>query len=219
MPISVSDITKGVGTLLLDEDHIRWPVAEIIRWGNEAMGAILNRHPQAFSRTVVMSLVAGTKQEIPASGVALLDVVRNMAADGVTPAGAIRRSDRQQLDDADPNWHMMKPKTAVRHFMHDDRQPTVFYVYPPVNAGVKAEIVHTFLPAQVAETDEDGEFDCRREYTEAVVNYICYRCLAKDADFAQGQLAASYYQAFEAALGVKTQAQMAASPNQPTNSV
>lgn len=219
MPISVSDIAKEVGDLLLDDEHIRWPVAEIIRWGNEAMGAILNRHPQAFSRTVVMSLAAGTKQEIPEGGVSLLDVVRNMAADGVSPGSAIRRSDRQQLDDADPNWHLIKPKSAVRQFMHDDRLPTVFYVYPPVNAGVKAEIVHTFLPDQVAETDVSGEFDCRREYTEAVVNYVCYRCLSKDADFANGQVAAAYYQAFEAALGVKTQAQMAASPNQPTNSV
>jgi len=219
MTIRVSDIAVRVGDLLLDEDHIRWPLAEIIRWGNEAMGAILNRHPQAFSRVSVMSLVAGTKQTIPEGGVSLLDVVRNMAADGVTPAGAIRRSDRQQLDDADPDWHTHKPKKAVRHYMHDDRMPTVFYVYPPVVADVKVELVDTMLPAEVAEDDEDGEFDCRVEYTEAVVNFICYRSLSKDADFANGQLASGYYAAFEAALGVKTQAQMAASPNQPTNSV
>lgn len=219
MTIRVSDIALRVGDLLLDEDHIRWPLAEIIRWANEAMGAILNRHPQAFSRVSVMSLVAGTKQTLPEGGVSLLDVVRNIADDGVTPGSAIRRTDRQQLDDAMSDWHLIKPKKAVRQYMHDDRMPTVFYVYPPVVADVKVELVDTMLPAEVAEDDEDGEFDCRVEYTEAVVNFVCYRCNSKDADFANGQIAGGYYQAFEAALGVKTQAQMAASPNQPTNSV
>lgn len=213
--IAVSDIAARVAYLLIDPDHIRWSMEELIAWMNESAGAIMTRRPAAFARRSVVALQAGTLQNI--TGVMLLDVVRNFAANGTTPGAIIRRTDRQLLDDSDPEWHTAKPKSVVKQYTYDDRTPQIFYVYPPVTAGVKVEVLDAALPEPIsADTDS---LAIGSEYLEAVLNYVCYRCNTKDSEYASPALAISFYQAFEAALGIKSQTQIAASPNQPGNSV
>ncbi len=215
--IPVADVIVSAGDLLLDEDHIRYPVDELVRWSNECMGAILNRKPSAFATITVATLVQGTKQTLPAGGKVLLDVIRNIKADGTTPGRAIRRSDRQQLDDVDPNWHTSKPKAEVRNYTYDDRISDTYYVHPPVIAGTKVELSHAVLPADVA--NENGSLDIGMEYKEAIVNYLAYRANSKESEYSNPAAAVAFYQAFEAALGVKTASEMMASPNQAQNSV
>jgi hypothetical protein len=215
--IPVGDILSRTDDLLNDEDRVRWPVEERIRWMNDALGAILVRKPGALGKREVVALVAGTYQTIPESGSILLDVVRNIAANGTTPGYPIRRTDRQLLDDTDPTWHTGTQKAKVLHYTFDDRVPKVFYVYPPALVGTKVEMLYAALPDAV--DDAADYMDIGPEYTEAVVNYVCYRANSKDSEFSQGAIAAAYYQAFEASLGMKSQADTAASPNQPGNSV
>lgn len=214
--IPASDVITKVGFLLIDSQHVRWTVPELIGWINEAMGAILTRRPAAFARRSIQELVAGSVQTIPTGSAMLLDVVRNITAAN-TPGEAIRRTDRQLLDDSDPNWHTSKPKAAVKQYTYDDRTPQIFYVYPPVVDGVKVEVLEAALPATI---DSEGDsLDIGAEYLEAVTNYVCYRCNSKDSEFSSPSAAVAFYQAFESALGIKSQTQAAASPNQPGNSV
>lgn len=217
MSILVSEILVRVSTLLLDEEHTRWPVEELIRWINDTPGALLSRRPAAISRTTIHTLVQGTYQTIPDDGVLLLDVVRNMGTDGITPGRPVRRSDRQQIDDIDPDWHTGTAKDVIKQYTFDDRLPKSFYVYPPAIAGTKVELVDAALPATVA--DEGDTLAIGAEYIDPICNYVVYRAQSKDSEFANGAVAGAYYQAFEAALGVKSQADASASPNQPNNSV
>lgn len=217
MSLSMQAVSDRVSDLLLDADLVRWPVAERIRWANESMGAILSRRPAALARRSVVSLVAGSYQTIPADGSILLDVPRNIAANGTTSGRPIRRTDRQLLDDSDPDWQTGTAKSEVRQYTYDDRAPKSFYVYPPVVAGTKVELFDAALPADIAAIGES--LDIGAEYMETVVNYVCYRCHSKDSEFSNGAVATAFYQAFEAALGVKNQSTTAASPNQPSNAV
>jgi len=219
MAILVSDVLVRIDAMLNDEDRSRWPADERIRYMNDALAAIITRRPAAFATRAVHSLAAGTAQSLPEGGVLLLDVVRNLAADGVTPGMPIRRTDRQLLDDTDPTWHTAKPKASIKHYTFDDRAPTVFYCYPPAIGGTKVELLHAALPDAVIESDEAGTLLIGREYMEPVVNYVCYRCKAKDSEYANASEAAGYYAAFTAALGEKSAADVNASPNQPGNSV
>jgi len=73
------------------------------------------------------------------------------------------------------------------------------------------------LPPAVATVSD--QLDINAEYAEAVVNYVAYRANIKDSEYASPAAAVNYYQAFEAALGIKSQTQAMASPNQPANSV
>jgi hypothetical protein len=216
--LPVADVLTRTDDLLTDPDRIRWTASERIRWMNEAMGAILTRKPSAFSKSVVLTLIEGTKQAIPASGSMLLDVVRNIGANNA-PGKAVRRTDRQLLDDTDPDWHTSKKKAEIKHYTFDDRAPSIFYCYPPALAGTKVEILHAELPSAIAETAITGTLDIGMEYLEPVVNYVAYRCNSKDSEYAAPAVAAAFYQAFEASLGVKNQSEAASSPNQPTNSV
>lgn len=215
MAILVSDVLSRTDDLLNDEDRARWPAAERIRWMNDALGAILIRRAGALAQRVVETLVAGAYQTI--TGERLLDVTRNLAADETTAGYPVRRTDRQLLDDADPAWHAGTKKSKVLHYTYDDRIPKVFYCYPPAVAGTKVETLQDLLPAAV--DDEADSLAIGAEYMEAVVNYVCYRANSKDSEFAQGAIATAYYQAFEASLGNKAQADVNASPNQPNNSV
>lgn len=213
MALSVPELFSRIDDLLSDFDRVRWPEPERLRWANESMGAILTRRPQAFSRREIVGLVAGAAQSIPAGGAMLLDVVRNMGANGETPGRAIRRTSRIILDDAARDWYSMTPSAVIKNFTFDERLPEGFYVYPPAVSGTKVEIVYTKLPAVV--TDTTGSFDIGPEYMEAVVNYVCYRCNVKDSEYANGaQVAMGFYQAFEASLGLKSQTEVASSPNQ-----
>lgn len=217
MQLTMQAVDSRVSDLLIDPDYDRWTVDERIRWANEAMGAIMTRRPAAFARRIVHTLVAGAYQELPADSSVLLDVTRNMAADGNTSGRPIRRTDRQLLDDSDPDWTTKTPKAEVRQYVYDDRVPKAFYVYPPAVAGTKVEMLDAALPADI--TSLAGTLGIGAEYLEAVVNYVCYRCNSKDSEYSNAAVATAFYQAFEASLGIKSQTQQAASPNQPTNSV
>lgn len=217
MTIAMQAIAIRVGDLLNDAGHVRWPEAELIRWANEAMGAILARRPAAFARRSVHALVAGTYQTIHPDGAAFLDVVRNIAADGTTAGKVIRRTDRQLLDDSDPDWHTGTAKAVIKHYTYDDRVPLVFYVYPPAIVGTKVELLDAALPADISAIGD--ALSIGAEYAEPLLNYVCYRCHVKDSQYAIPAAGVAFYQAFEAALGIKSQAQVAASPNQPGNSV
>lgn len=217
MQLTMQAVDERVSDLLIDQDRVRWTEEERVRWANEAMGAIMTRRPQAFARRIVHALVAGSYQALPADSSQLFDVSRNIASDGVTSGRSIRRTDRQLLDDSDPDWHMGKLKTEVRQYVYDDRVPKVFYVYPPAVAGTKVELLDAAMPADIASLADT--LGIGAEYLEAVVNYVCYRCNSKDSEYSNAAVATAFYQAFEAALGLKSQTQAAASPNQPTNSV
>lgn len=217
MPLSMQAVSDRVGDLILDSTLVRWTAIERVRWANEAMGAILSRRPAAFARRSVQALIAGTYQTVPADSAMLLDIVRNIAVDGITSGRPIRRSDRQLLDDTDPNWQTGTQKAEIRQYTFDDRMPKMFYVYPPAIAGTKVEMLDAALPADIAALTDTLQIGA--EYMEAVVNYVCYRCHCKDFQYANAAVAAAFYQAFETSLGVKGQAQNATSPNQPGNSV
>lgn len=218
MPIPVTDLFKRIDDLLLDYDRVRWPEVERLRWANEAMGAIMSRRPQSFAKREVVPLVAGAAQTIPVGGSMLLDVVRNMGANGTTPGRAIRRTSRQVLDDGNRDWYSEAPTATIKNFTFDERLPAGFYVYPPAVAGTQVEIVYTSIPAAVTDVSS-GQLDIGAEYLEPMLNYVCYRCHSKDAEYADNGVAVAYFQAFEQSLGIKNQSETASSPNERVNRI
>lgn len=211
MPILVADLLRRAATVLQDYERrpdgqrfVRWTEDELIDWVNEAAEQVVSHRPAAGAVTVPHALVLGALQQIPADGVMLLDVPRNLSGK------AIRRVDRSQLDDSRPDWYDMKPSNTIRHFCTDDRSPKTFYVYPPAKEGVQVELVYARVPPKV-ETQDD-ELDMDRVYTGALVNYMIYRAASKDSQYANGAVAAAFYQAFQAALGANNEAQGGYSP-------
>lgn len=217
MPIAATDLISRAGEILLDEDHIRWTIPELLNWINDAARETIIRRPAARAVAATLTLVEGTRQELPERGIQLLDMPRNMIAsttgDTTTykPGRSMRRVERSLLDDQDPEWHMKRPSATLRHFTFDERSPRIFYVYPPAKAGVAVESLHSELPDDV--TAETDELDMGAEYINALLAYMCFRAFSKDSEFASGTIAAAHYQAFTDAVGSNNQTTTAMSPN------
>lgn len=221
MSIPVQDIVDRVTDILMDKDRgdddARWTDAELFRWINDSRLAILTRRPQAGGVVETVELVAGSLQTAPADAVSFMDAIRNMGSDGATPGRSIRRTDRQGLDDDDLYWHASAKKSEISQYAFDDRLPRTYYVYPPAVAGAKIQIAYAKNPADVTALSDSLGF--QPEYIDAVVNYVCYRAKSKDSQYANAAEAASFYAAFNDALGMQAQSATNSSPNQPGNSV
>jgi hypothetical protein len=218
--MKVSDITNRARILLNDQDGTRWLDNELVSWINDAQKLIALVRPDSSVSNSTVTLVAGTKQSVPAGGFRLLDVVRNMGADGVTGGRSIRAVDREVLDSQDPMWHTTTQSGTIKHFIYDNRNPLAYYVYPPATAGTKIEVMYSVAPAEIVYNAGNVAATLNTDltvsdiYLEAVLNYVMYRSYSKDAEFSQNpQLAAGYLQTVYSMLGIKTQKDVAFSPD------
>jgi len=218
--MKVSDITSRVRILLNDLDGTRWLDSELVSWINDAQKLIALTRPDASVAVAALTLVAGTKQSIPATSFRLLDVMRNLAVDGVTGGRSIRIVDREVLDSQDPMWHTATASGTIKHFVYDNRSPTVFYVYPPAAVGTKIEAMYSVAPTEIVydsvtpNNTLNTNLSVSDIYLESVVNYVMYRSYSKDAEFSQNpQLATGYLQTVYSLLGIKTQKDVAFSPD------
>lgn len=208
--MKVSDVISRVRSILNDADATgyRWTDAEFRDAINDAQGLIAVYRPDAFVVDTVATLAAGTKQTLPTGGYRLLDVIRNIGSDGATPGRAIRPTDRDTLDAYDPYWHTNTKKNEVKNFIYDERNTNVYYVNPPVNAGVKAQIVYAKRPTTLTANTDD--LAIAESYFEPVVLFTLFRAYAKEADYGgNAQLAASYLSLFASILGIKLQKDVA----------
>jgi hypothetical protein len=200
--IAVTDILRRFRTIMLDPDGIRWDTQEAIDWLNDGASEIVLRRPAARAVLEKVQLELGTFQRASFGSAQVLDVVRNIDANG-RPGRAIRIADRQQMDDIDPTWHT-KRAGPTRHYMIDERAPTVFYVYPPALAGAAVEMLVSKPPPPVKLESET--IDLRPEFINAILNWMMYRAHSKDSEYSQGAVASLHYQAFTDAIGAPAQA-------------
>lgn len=209
----VGDIVRRVEFLLNDHKNVRWTLPELFDWINDAGNAVVVKLPTARAITASIPLQGGALQSLESSSsdaILLLDVTRNMMPDG-TVGRAIRIVDRQLLDDQEPDWYLKKRSGRILHYTFDERSPRTFYVYPPAIDGTMVEVLYSERPPQIAHKNDS--LDLSNQYIEAVVNYVCFRALSKEAEEGMPAMAAAYYQAFINALDIDAQTEAIVSPN------
>lgn len=207
----VSEILERCGRLLSDPTHVRWAVDELIDYINDAQKQIVLLRPDANSRNEAVALVAGSKQSLPASGLSLLRVTRNMGADGQTPGRVIYPTLRSALDAETPDWHT-KQGQNVQHYIYDpmvDRK--TFYVYPSPPAGWYVEIAYSSTPAEVS--SETDTLELNDQYINPIIDWVLYRSWAKDAEYAGNVSRAQMHeQAFYNQLGTNNEVAAVTNP-------
>lgn len=214
MSFSANDVAYRVATLLNDTLSVRWTATELVAWMNDAALAIVTNTPDATATTMDVTLDVGTRQQLgdlaemaTLNPYQLLEVVRNTAV--TSSLGVVRQVTRTILDSQSPNWPTATPSISIQHFVYDPRSPDTFYVYPPASAGAKVEILVSLIPDPVATpvgtlwSDITGTVDIFDVYLPAMVDYVCYRALMKDA-VVEGavQRAMVFYKAFADAVGI-----------------
>lgn len=238
--VLVKDLLYKVSTQLHDlaPQFTRWTEHELVGWLNDAQRAIAKYMPSSCSRVDVVKLVPGTKQsieQIPAnrvipgdgssptavSGMALLDVRRNMGANGTTPGNAIRIVDMEILDSIYPDWHTKTGNPTQYAFRQVT--PKVFYVSPGVgsSSSVWIELSYIALPTPIVANGAFG-FDgsstvpisVNDTYTDDLINYVLARAYMKDAEFAaNANLASAHTTLFTSSINAQVAALTGVNPN------
>lgn len=237
--ILVRDLIARVSDLLSDTapQFTRWSEPVLVGWLNEAQLVIAKYLPHTCSRVDAVRLVPGTRQSIatiaaasliPGDGGAavntngnmLLDISRNLGADGRTPGRAIRIVDRDVLDASDPNWHLAKAQPAVRQYTFDPRTPKAFYVTPPVPADVSVWVEISYmadpvmLPAGSAMPGSTARLSIDDKNADDALNYVMARSQMKDAEVeGNAVLANTYVSLFTSSINAQATALLGVNPN------
>jgi hypothetical protein len=219
MATTVQSVIDRVQTVLQDTTGVRWPVVdELVLWINDAQREIALLKPDASAINETVTLVDGTKQDIPSAGNRLLKVVRNMsAASGGTGKRAVRLVDVEVLNGQTPDWH--DPTVAgdaahtnvVKHYIYEESNPRNFYVYPGVSGSAYLEIIYSSNPTTVA---QGGNLSIPDIFANAVMNYVLYMAYMKDAEYAgNSQRANSHFALFTNSVTGKGQIDAITNPN------
>ena len=211
--ITAQIIIDKAEIILQDTTNVRWPETELLGWLNDGQREVVLQKPDAYTKNEAVVLIEGTKQSVPLTGIQLIDVIRNMGADGMTPGNAITLLSRNILDTQNPAWHADPSDAVVKHYMFDDRDPRDFYVYPPQPATACGyiEIVYSAAPADILITATISLDDV---YANCLLDYILYRAYSKDKDFANNnQRALAHYTAFMNSLGIREKGEIRDDPN------
>lgn len=187
-------LVDRAGIQLYDETGLDWPEAELLGYLNEAIAHLVTSQPTEFATLEQVTHVPGTRQSLPAGGVALLRVRNAVNALGAATRG-VTLFDLAAMDAVNPGWHAAKAG-AVRQFAYDPRDPKVYWVYPPSN-GTDAVIEYVLEPAALALGDT---VPVGTRFEGALLDYLLFRAYSKDTEYAgQDGRAALHYQAY---LGV-----------------
>lgn len=221
-----SDILSRAATILQDEDHVRWPLPELVGWLNDGMKAIVLAQPSAHAVSYALPLSEGTLQALSnASHLRLLRITRNLASTSSPRVGGrvVRVVQRDLLDMQSPNWHDPSDtpyKKEVRQYVFDEQNPREFYVWPGNDGTGVVEAVLSTLPTAISaagDVDTIGSYataiDLPEPWGVVLLDFILYRAYSKDALEGGAGRAGLHYQQFAGAVGIKVQGDSDASPN------
>jgi len=205
MTIFVQDIiTRAVDTLQ-DAGSVRWPAAELIRYVNDGVRALVITRPDTSVKKVSLTPVAGARQSMPDDAVSLVDIIGNTSG----RQRSVSRVDMTALSMVDPEWQNATASATPSHFMFDERDPYFYYLYRPSTGTGSIDMLYSFFPADVTVAG-DG-IGIHRQWSAAVLNYVLSRAYDKDSEFGgNATLSAMYLARFNADMDVQARATSAA---------
>lgn len=207
MALTAQNVVDDVRGQIKDEDanNYRWTDAKLLGYLSLAQTEVVKRAPEANIVREAKQLTAGQTLQtgiVPAEAIRLLDVPRNMGANGSTPGAVINEVSLEHLDRSDRNWHTATAVTEIEQWVKHPSEPRTFFCYPPAHAStaVWVEIVYSKIPAAITLlADAIGVHESYRQQLEW---YVAGQALLEDephADFPRG---AGFMSLFYKSLGV-----------------
>ena len=190
-----SKLINRARDLLNDTGSVRWQDSELLNWINEGQQRLARLRPKYFVKTAKLQLQPGVLQQLPADGIVLQAVVRNLGIDGNTPGRAVSRVDKRSLDVINPDWPSDPADATVRRYIYDPNSPLYFYVYPAQpSPAAFVEISYSALPPTLSTTG--SSLGVPEDMAPLVLDFVMYRALSRDAPEGGSTAAASFYQSF-----------------------
>lgn len=201
MATTAQAVIDDVEIILQDQTNTRWEEAELLRWLNLGQKAVVREKPDANPVIVTAGLVSGVWQTIPSTAIKLLDVICNLGTTGTTRGSAVTFIERKFIDASEPSWTNVTASINVKHVIYDPmRYPKKYLVYPKSTGTNYLELITSDLPTDVAAIGNN--ITIGDEYTEVLMDYICFRAFSKDAiEPRSAERAVAHYQNFLMMLG------------------
>lgn len=183
--VTVRHLLNLAEGILQDADNDSWTLTDLINWYNLSARQTVILAPQANPIIESVKLVAGVRQVIPAKGLALIEIKRNMGADGATAGNAVFPSTTKIMQSFLQGWSAVTAAAAIVHFMPETDR--IWYNYPPSDGTGWVEEEYSKVPDAVT-YDEGGDWESALvgvtdKYVDACLNFILSRAFAKDTDF------------------------------------
>jgi len=207
--LTAQSIVDKVETTLQDPGNNTWGEAELLGHLNDAIEKICVLKPDAYVVTAPVQLAAGAKQALPAGGVYLKDIIRNMGAGGTTSGTAITLVGRADMNAALPGWMAATANVTVIHWIYDPKEDQkAFYVYPPQPATGMGyvEMRYCAIPADIA---VNASIPIDDSHENAIMLFMLHRVWLKK----QPTLAAGFLGMFMADLGLSEERKKEDDPN------
>ena len=204
MTIPAATILDEAAVLLLDVAGRTWSPDDLLGYLNEALSATAFVKPDMYTVQNFVNLAAGVLQNIPDDGVALLDITHNATGRVVTQV------DKSLLEEANRFWPASTQELVVEHFTVDPRNPRRFTIFPPSNGYSQVEMLYGAVPPRINYPSE--QIPVPDSYQAALVNFVLSRAYAKNAKRQDLTKSAKFWQDWAQMVGMKSQAQIAASP-------
>lgn len=189
---------------LHDITKVNWPSATLVDYLNYAIMEIIDKKPSANPVTSLVTMVAGTVQNLPSGSIYLISPTRNMGT-GSNPGRSITSINKKSIDSFFPHWRTFPAQNEVRHIVYDEERPLVFEVFPqqPVGTLQKIEVICSKYPTRLT-TYATDDFPLGSEYETSTVDYMIFRALKEETTIPNAQAKAdSFYSKFLRDLGVK----------------
>ena len=204
------DIIDEVSKQLNDTAFTTWTEESLLEYITSAQEAVVFYRPDEYSLVTTLQLAAGSKQDLPTAARRLLDVKRNMGADGLTPGRPINNVEEEALDlfEIAPE----SPSAVTKDFSYDERTPRTFYVYPPSDGTNYIELSYSRTPPVVTAGGE--ELVVSDIYRNPVIQWVMFRAYSIEGDSASSQQRAQEHEAsFYQMMGIKFQRDVQYSPS------
>lgn len=165
---------------LNDPKEVFWTKEDLEAALSDALLALAVVRPDSTATTQLIPLIPGTRQTLPAGGLRLITITRNMGADGLVPGTAIRVGDRDTLDAMYPDWHL-EVGSVVFEYTYNPLVPKEFFVYPGMTGANIQQVQATFSRAPAAIVNAETEdLPVDDVYAPALREWMLFRCWSGD---------------------------------------
>lgn len=224
MALTQTDIFVDVETLLSDPDNVRWPLPVLNTHLNSSLIYIAINKPSALATRVYLALVAGARQTLPETMVAMVRVDRNVGASpGYVPGAAVTAVDRLTLDTTMPGWAdpaIAPADPLVKHVVIEEEEPRDYFVYPPNDGNGLIEALVTPFPAPLADDapDWDTPIPIPDVYKNVLTHLVCHYAYVQDLAQPGAAEKASYHlNTARSSMGLKQMSERLRTPRAAYN--
>jgi len=208
--ITGDDLSMDIGQILTDEGHINWDVSlDLFPAITEALRTIVLIRPDANPAQGAITLeVNKLLQSLPAGGIVLSDIFRNLGVSGADAGPGITRVEKSVMDQALPGWQTHTTDARIRNYMYTQETPGLFISYPIPTVALKVEGIWGADPTPIL---VGTDVICINDtFGPAIKEWALFRMQSMEVEAASISLAMAHQSHFYNLMGTKMKNQITA---------